>query len=120
MNIAILIPSFNSADTIGPTLESVQAQSVGLTRVFAIYLADDCSTDDTTQVAGAGWKAAVPLYVVKGDRNLGERGNINRAMAVIKQNLDWVLLLHADDIVNSTWLQIIVSRIDALFQSVGI
>src|SRR5919106_1579541 len=99
MKIAILIPSFNSADTIGPTLESVQAQGDGLRHIFALYLADDCSRDHTIAIAEASWKATVPLHVLKGERNLGERGNVNRAMELAeRESVDWVLLLHSDDI----------------------
>jgi len=118
-NIVILIPSFNSADTIGATLESVQGQGAQLARIAAVYIADDCSTDDTIAVAEASWKVAVPLLVLERKQNLGECRNVNLAMTEMGEGTDWVLILHSDDIASQNWLQVMVSRIETCSQGVG-
>jgi GT2 family glycosyltransferase len=119
-NIAILIPSFNNADTIGPTLDSVQAQRTGLACISAVYLADDWSQDNTIAVAEASWRAAIPLRVLKAQRNQGQWENVNRAMELaVRESVDWVLLLHSDDIAKPNWLQMMVSRMEGCSQSVG-
>jgi hypothetical protein len=43
--------------------------------------------------------------------NLGERANLNRAVASISEPYDWLLILHADDIVKPHWLALIMDRI---------
>jgi glycosyltransferase involved in cell wall biosynthesis len=118
-NIAILIPSYNSAKTIAETLESIQAQGNELRKISAVYLSDDCSLDDTVSIAEAVWKSKTPLKVLRCDENLGERGNVNRAMLIIKKSADWVLLLHSDDIAKPDWARFMISRIDACASNVG-
>lgn len=117
--INIIIPTYNSATTIGATLESMQHQGDFLNKISAIYLADDYSTDNTIEIAKQTWKVSTPLLVLQGERNLGERGNVNRAIEVVKQSADWVLLLHSDDIAKPNWLEMMVSRIEACSEQVG-
>ena len=49
-DLTILVPAFNEAESIGDTLRSILAQTV---RVAEIIVIDDCSTDDTADVARA-------------------------------------------------------------------
>jgi glycosyltransferase involved in cell wall biosynthesis len=117
--LAILIPSYNSADTIAQTLDSVQRQLPGIGSDVSVYLADDGSKDDTVATARQTWKAAVPLRVIARERNLGQWPNKNGALAEIASQADWVLLLHADDFVRSEWLPVLVDRISRCPASVG-
>lgn len=120
MKIAILIPSFNSAKTISATLESLQESPLTyLTRIYTVYLADDCSQDNTISLAEATWKPPIPLYVLNGEKNLGERGNVNRAIALIKEQIDWFFILHSDDIAKPNWLEMMISRIESCGERVG-
>ncbi|MCK4806359.1 MAG: glycosyltransferase, partial [Candidatus Aegiribacteria sp.] len=48
MNISIIIPAYNAADTITDCLKSVDAQD---TRALEVLVVDDCSNDDTAQKA---------------------------------------------------------------------
>ncbi|KAF3889671.1 MULTISPECIES: glycosyltransferase family 2 protein [Nostocales] len=116
---SILIPSYNSENTIGETLESIQIQDSQLNKIYAIYLADDCSTDETIEVAIKTWKSQIPLLVLKGEKNLGERGNVNRALEVIKNSTEWVLILHSDDIAKHNWLETIALRIETCSEKVA-
>ncbi len=118
-NIAILIPTFNSEATISETLESIQSQNEWLAKISTVYIADDYSSDRTIAVAEANWKGTMPLQILKGDKNLGERGNVNRAVAVLKDSIDWILILHSDDIAKPNWLEMMVSRIEACSDKVG-
>lgn len=109
--IAILIPTFNSANTISETLKSIERQGDALERITAIYIADDCSQDGTIEVAKATWKREVPLIVLPGVRNMGERANVNRVMAQIQERVDWVFILHSDDIAKDNWLEIMITQL---------
>ncbi|NEU71604.1 glycosyltransferase [Hassallia byssoidea VB512170] len=118
INIAILIPSFNNEDTITYTLESIQSQGEWLKKISAVYIADDCSSDRTIASAEASWQSLIPLQVFPANKNVGERGNVNRAMTLIR-DIDWVLLLHSDDIAKPNWLEMMVSRIEVCPDNVG-
>lgn len=117
--VAILIPSYNSAETIAQTLDSVQRQLLEGASDISIYLADDASKDDTIAVAQQTWRARVPLRVIARERNLGQWPNKNDALAEIANNADWVLLLHSDDFVRSEWLSVLLDRISRCAASVG-
>src|SRR5262245_46979281 len=118
-SVAIVIPSFNSADTIGATLASLLAQSAGLEVVTAVYLADDSSRDHTIAAAQAVWKTSCPLRVLGNERNLGQWPNTNRAIQAAGREAEWVLLLHADDLVKPTWLAEMLERIENCPDHVG-
>ncbi|MBH8561041.1 glycosyltransferase [Nostoc sp. CENA67] len=117
--IAILIPTFNSAATIGETLESIQSQNEWLTKISAVYIADDCSSDDTVALIKSLWKISIPLYIEQGDHNVGQWNNVNRAIDFIKKTVDWVLILHSDDIAKKNWLEMMIGRIEACSEKVG-
>ncbi|MBW4476367.1 MAG: glycosyltransferase [Tolypothrix brevis GSE-NOS-MK-07-07A] len=118
-NIAILIPSFNNEDTIGDTLESIQSQNEWITKISTVYLADDCSSDRTIALAKISWKSEIPLHVYQGEQNVGQWNNVNRAINFIKETVDWILILHSDDIAKSNWLEMILSRIESCSENVG-
>ncbi|BAZ47935.1 family 2 glycosyl transferase [Nostoc sp. NIES-4103] len=117
--IAILIPTFNSAATIGETLESIQSQNEWLTKISAVYIADDCSSDRTVPLIKSLWKISIPLYINQGDHNVGQWNNVNRAIDLIKKTVDWVLILHSDDIAKKNWLEMMINRIEACSEKVG-
>jgi glycosyltransferase involved in cell wall biosynthesis len=117
--VAILIPSYNSADTIAQTLDSVQNQLPDAVSDIRIYLADDGSKDGTVAVAQHTWKAHIPLRVIGRQRNLGQWPNKNSALAEISSNADWVLLLHSDDFARREWLSVLLNRVSCCPASVG-
>ena len=117
--VAILIPSYNSADTIAQTLDSVERQLPAAASDIRVYLADDASKDDTIAVARQTWKAHIPLRVIARERNLGQWPNKNSALAEISSNADWVLLLHSDDFARREWLSVLLDCISCCPASVG-
>lgn len=118
----ILIPSFNNATTIVATLESIQSQSIDLSSfISAVYLADDGSTDNTVSLAEIAWNNTVPLRVLSSSQNVGERGNINRAIGLIEESSDWILIIHSDDLAKPNWLEIMMTYMvscDAMIGSI--
>lgn len=109
--VAILVPTYNSANTIDVTLKSLQEQNDSLKYISAIYVADDFSEDGTLGMVAA-WRTKLPLNILKNEKNLGERGNVNQAIENIQDTTDWVLLLHSDDIAKSNWLKTMLIRIE--------
>ncbi|WP_392534630.1 glycosyltransferase family 2 protein [Nostoc sp. C117] len=117
--IAILIPTFNNEDTLGYTLESIQSQEGWIEKVSSVYIADDCSTDDSVALAKKTWKGLIPLHIFPGEQNIGQWENVNHAINLIKETVDWLLILHSDDIAKPNWLEMMVSRIEACTENVG-
>jgi GT2 family glycosyltransferase len=108
--VVVLIPTYNSSPTIRETLASLIEQGKHLANVAGVLIADDFSSDDTARVVTTTWRSAVPLRILPAGRNLGERGNVNRAIGSIRAAADWVLILHADDVAKSNWLEVMLER----------
>ena len=109
MRIAVVIPNYNSAKTIEDTLQSIKALNK-LDLVTKVYLADDGSTDTSIQQAQSIFS---DLYVLLNKPNIGQWKNLNRALQHIRsEGFDWVLVLHADDVVKPHWLELMVEQIE--------
>lgn len=90
--IDVLIPLFNTVDTLGETLESVTAQSE---RDFRVLLIDDGSTDDTPALI-ASWAERDPRFVVFTKPNSGIVDTLNMGLSHVTAPL--VARLDGDDI----------------------
>lgn len=118
VRLALVIPCYNSAATIGETLESVQQQD-SLDCLQMVMIADDASADETLKVAEAAWRTKLPLTVLRQPRNLGERGNVNSAIRQLPPEIDWVLILHADDLAKPHWVREMATTIEVASQPVA-
>lgn len=112
--IVIIIPAYNAASTIAATLESIQQQSLILDFIHKIYIADDCSQDQTCDVAQTVWRCTAPsLELFTQPKNLAQWANLNRAITIARNrdHADWVIILHADDLAKPEWLATLYERI---------
>lgn len=86
--IVVVLPAYNAALTLGKTYKEIP-----LDIVDEVILCDDCSTDDTVEVA----KRLGIKYIVKHEANKGYGGNqkslYNKALEL---NADIVIMLHPD------------------------
>jgi glycosyltransferase involved in cell wall biosynthesis len=114
---AVLVPTYNSAATVEETLQSLLAQD--LSSVDAVYLADDASADATVAIARRVWQSATPLIVIEQPRNQGQWRNVNAAMRQMPAHLDWVCLLHSDDVAKPHWLTEMVGQMGRTIQHVA-
>ncbi len=110
MKSVILVPAYQCEHTIAETLHSLMAQGEALNRVEAVYIADDASTDRTTEVAAAVWQAKTPLRILKAEKNRGEYVNVNEAVAQFPPDADWFLIMHADNVAKPGWLSTFLDR----------
>jgi len=114
---AVLVPTYNSAATLGETLQSLLAQD--MSSVDAVYLADDGSADSTLEIARRIWQSDTPLIVLGQQRNQGQWRNVNEAMRQMPGHLEWIHILHSDDLAKSRWLSTMVQQIDRADPTVG-
>ena len=91
-SLSVIIPTYNSADTIGATLASVAGQSVAPTEV-CVY--DDGSTDNSVAIARA-WQDRLPIRIVEGGSNVGPAAA--RHAAIESTRTDLLALLDSDDV----------------------
>ncbi len=116
--VAIAIPAYNAAATIGETLDALQANPA-LGRVALVALLDDCSADATLETARAHWRSAVPLEIWRNEVNQGERRTVNAAIARLADRVAWTFILHADDVVKPGWLSLYFEAIEEAPDSVA-
>jgi glycosyltransferase involved in cell wall biosynthesis len=110
--VALLVPAYRSETTVRATLQSVLAQGNALGVLKCVILSDDAGGDKTNQVAQETWQHDVPLVVRRCTRNLGEYRNCNEVIGELPPEVEWVLILHADDLVKAGWLEKMLRQLE--------
>jgi glycosyltransferase involved in cell wall biosynthesis len=108
--LAIVIPAFNAAATIGETLQSV-CGCRHLDKVTSVFVCDDASLDSTADVARKTLAGRMPLQVWTNHYNIGEQATLNKAFLELQKSFDWVYLIHADDLAKPNWIELYLGRI---------
>jgi len=109
VEIAVVLPAFQAASTLGLTLASVAGQELPAREVVVV---DDCSTDGTADVV-AQWSHLLPLRVVRHERNMGLAAAIRTGVAAARPRT--VARLDADDI----WFPDHLTTLAALYERNG-
>jgi glycosyltransferase involved in cell wall biosynthesis len=107
-----VIPAFNAAGTILETLAAVQA-CPGVAKLGGVFICDDASTDNTPNLAADAWTGAPKLTILQNEQRLGERSAVNAAFERLRDDFEWIFILHADDVVKENWLDLYFKRIEA-------
>lgn len=100
IKISVCIPTFNRADLLDQTLQSVAAQKE---IPFEVIVTDNNSTDKTDEV-GHYYAKKYGFTYIKNKENLGMIGNWNKAISLAKG--DYICLLHSDDLISPDWHEI--------------
>jgi len=79
--VSVLVTSYNRERFIAESIESVLAQSYGN---FELLVTDNCSTDNTVDIARSYERRDARVRVVVNERNLGQFGNRNRAASIAR------------------------------------
>ncbi len=103
--VSVCIPAYNGARYLGATIESVLGQDF---RDYEVVVCDDASTDDTPAVCER-YRSAQVRYL-----RFAERGGASRAWnrCVEQARGTYVVLLHADDMLDRTFLRRAVAVLD--------
>ena len=91
--VSVCIPTYNRARYLREAIESALGQTFA---DFELVVVDNCSTDETPEVAGAYAARDARVRYVRNERNLGLVGNFNRCVEVARG--EYVALLHDDDV----------------------
>lgn len=99
MNISVIIPAYNAAETIAETLESLLAQTYPYWEAIVI---NDGSHDKTSTIA-ASFSQEDPRIRVISQPQGGEAAARNTGIK--SANFDWLLFLDADDLILPPYLE---------------
>lgn len=111
--VSVLIPCWGCRDYIRETIDSALAQDH---RHLEILVVEDCGSDGTYEEAS---KVRDPrLRVVRNERNYGQYGNKNRALALARGEL--VKFLDGDDLLEPTCVARLVQARSEAGPGVGI
>jgi len=98
--IDIIIPCYNSEETIERALESLAEQT---NRDFNVIIVDDGSSDKTVEVAeGCASKNGLSLITVTHEVNKGTAAAMNTGVSASAN--DWITFLGSDDRLDRSWL----------------
>lgn len=118
--IVILIPAYHCAGTITETINSIQAQGPLLGEIREVIVADDGSRDGTCQAARLAWNAPVPLRILDRQFNCGEYASVNSAVEEFPADIEWFLIMHADNVAKEGWLAAFLERIERATDDVAL
>ena len=90
--ISIITPSYNSANFIGETIESIQAQTY---KNWELIITDDCSKDNTIEVVNSYITNDSRIKVFKLEKNSG--GGVARNNSIEKANGRYIAFCDSDD-----------------------
>ncbi|OGK38249.1 hypothetical protein A3F03_04935 [Candidatus Roizmanbacteria bacterium RIFCSPHIGHO2_12_FULL_41_11] len=96
--ISICIPTYNRADYLDQTLQSVIKQTV---KPFEVLVIDNASTDNTPDIIKKYRKFGISF--IQNSKNLGMIGNLNKCLLLAKGK--FVSILPSDDLILPTWYE---------------
>ena len=106
MHISIIIPTFNRANVIPRTLDSILSQ----THIdWDCIVVDDSSTDNTVEVISEYAQKDKRISYLTNSRKKGAQGARNTGL--YSTSSDWVFFFDSDNILHSKCLERLVSRI---------
>ncbi|HYC21404.1 MAG TPA: methyltransferase domain-containing protein [Candidatus Bathyarchaeia archaeon] len=82
--LSLVIPAFNEASRLPPTLDRASAALLRLVDQAEIIVVDDGSTDGTAQAATGARTHGVPLRLVRLERNCGKGAAVARGVAAAR------------------------------------
>jgi glycosyltransferase involved in cell wall biosynthesis len=106
--VSVLMTAYNRQAFVGSAIESVLAQRFS---DFELVIVDDCSTDQTLEIAQRYAAMDSRIRVFRNERNLGDFANRNRAATYVRGRF---LKYHdSDDVMYPHCLEIMVGLLDA-------
>ena len=97
--VSIIMPSYNTADFISESIQSIIAQSY---QEWELIIVDDCSTDNTDTVV-ASFLGDQRIKYLKNKKNSGAAESRNYALREAKGK--WIAFLDSDDLWESEKLE---------------
>ena len=107
VDVTVIVPMHNRADTIGQTLASIAAQTRRPARVIVV---DDASTDDSVSVARRSDLPRLEVLELKRNHGVGAARNAGAAIATTT----WLAFLDGDDAWEPTFLEEVLGAAESI------
>ena len=108
--VSVVTPFHNTGLYLDECIRSVRAQSY---TDFEYLLLDNCSTDNSAQIAHEHAAADNRIRVISNDSILDQVANYNRALGLISKDTRYCKLVQADDWIHPRCLEEMVSLADS-------
>jgi glycosyltransferase involved in cell wall biosynthesis len=92
--VSVLTPVYNGARYVADCIESVLAQSY---RSFEYYIVDNCSTDESLEIARSYARKDPRIRVIANREFVGAIENHNRAFSLVPDHCEYCKVVSADD-----------------------
>jgi glycosyltransferase involved in cell wall biosynthesis len=92
--VSVITPVYNGAAYLRECIESVLAQSY---ETFEYFIIDNCSTDESFEIAQEAAAADDRVNVVRSNLHVGPIQNWNRSLASVGDKSAYIKFVHADD-----------------------
>ncbi len=106
--VSALLPCYNAAKFIGPTLDCLAKQTWGN---LEILIGDDCSTDTTPELVEKFAREHANVRILARERNLGWLKNCNDLMAQAAGEL--MFFAFHDDVLSNDYIEKLVGALQA-------
>lgn len=103
--VSVIMPAYNAGPFLGEAIESVIAQTV---TDWELFVLDDCSTDNTRQLAEEFARKDPRIHLVANEENMGVARTRNRGLGLCRGQ--YVALLDSDDYWKPNWLEKMIAR----------
>lgn len=104
--ISIIIPCYNSMNTIHNTLNSILVQSY---ENYEIILVDDCSTDQTRKIITSYNNPKIKVILLEKNQGVSNARNCG----IKKAEGDYIVFIDSDDSISSNFLQSLVDNLES-------
>ncbi len=93
MTVSVIMPAYNAERFIAKAVDSVIAQTF---KDWELIIIDDCSSDNTSEIAGSYSSADPRIKVLRNERNQGV--SKSRTAGIESASAPWVAFLDSDDL----------------------
>lgn len=110
LKFSVIIPCYNSINTIEACLTSVLSQTY---LPYEILLIDDCSSDDTVKLANKLLSNhAIKYEIIQKEKNSGP--GVSRNLGIEKASGDYIVFLDSDDWYELNFLELVREALEAM------
>ena len=114
--VSVVTPFHNTSAYLGQCIESVQAQTF---RDFEYILVDNCSTDDSGEIAERYAHLDSRIRVIRRNTLLSQVQNYNSALSELSPSCQYVKIVQADDFIFPTCIELML-RLFEQSDSIGL
>jgi GT2 family glycosyltransferase len=109
-SIGIIVPAYNAQRFITRTIDSIRGQTI---QDWQCIVVDDCSTDNTREVADAAIEQDARFRLHAMPRNAGSAAARNAGLALLHGGVRYVIFLDSDDVWEPSALHTLIQAIEA-------